>query len=157
MFLIFFTIISASLPSKVPVELSVALVLFFFFLLPASGMFTGWLFSISVATQKNPYASKLVKTVRTLPVCYCMHHKFQWLQSYRTCWALSLHWSDPVLLSSPTALPHLAHSQGVTLWQRRRRPHGRGKCESGQVRWWYSRESRRRTIKALLNSERFSP
>ena len=75
----FSTIISDSLPSKVPVELSVALVLFFFFLLAASGMFTGWLFSISVATQKNPYASKLVKTARTLPVCYCMLHKFQQL------------------------------------------------------------------------------
>lgn len=44
---------SLSLPSKVPVELSVALVLFFFFLLAASGMFTGWLFSKSVAKERN--------------------------------------------------------------------------------------------------------
>lgn len=45
----------AYLPSKVPVELSVALVLFFFFRLPVSGMFTGWLFSHSVEAEMNPY------------------------------------------------------------------------------------------------------
>lgn len=52
----------AYLPSKVPVELSVALVLFFFFRLPVSGMFTGWLFSHSVEAEMNPYTQ--IKTLQ---------------------------------------------------------------------------------------------
>lgn len=65
-----FTIMSASLPSKVPVKLSVALVLFFFFLLAASGMFTGWLFSISVAIiQMQANQLKLCRLCQCATVC----------------------------------------------------------------------------------------
>lgn len=49
-----------TLPVKVPVELSVALVLFFFFLLAASGMSTGWLFSNSYHKNRTRQISALL-------------------------------------------------------------------------------------------------
>lgn len=109
-----------SLPLKVPVKLSVALVRFFFLLLEKSGMFTGWLFSISAAEQKN-YTCRLRINIcqNVLPFKGACIQLLQPLQVVHTCCTLReglrFFCDVPIVLDSRTGLSYLAHSQGVAL------------------------------------------
>lgn len=130
-------------------ELSVALVLFFFFFLAASGMLTGWLFSFSVSKKDNLLTTTSGHTLKFLLEHCCIHVKIQSLQSCFTCWTLikvlSVLRNNPIFLNCSAAVPH---SQGVPLLSERR-PYGgeRGRKSARiatVIRGRYIRESTRR-------------